>query len=402
MSRPTIYTTASGDTFSSVSRSATGSEASAAKIRASNPGATEPFQSGVVLTIPAFGDGKTKTYRADGIDFKVGGVPVDTLDSFRVTLVADGFRKCEISTANEIQTRAIFPQMQSTPVDIGYNGRALLTGYTDAPKADSSDTRNGMGINVMSDPHLLLSSPPTSAFPMEFKDSDLSVMADRLCGMYSLDNFFDVDPGPRFSKVAIAQNEKPLNFLAKLAKQRAQVITDDAFGSVVFTDGAGIGAPVLIIDDEERPDVTISAEYSMANYYSSVTGVLKSKRGRTAKSKTVNNPHYRGIIKPHEFEISESDEGELETAVNSVMGRMFADSFKVNITVPGWDDRNGNVIAPQSKVKIRSPNDWIEDWIELDIRTVALVKSPNKKTAVLSCVLPGVFGGIIPEVVPWT
>ena len=38
---------------------------------------------------------------------------------------------------------------------------------------------------------------------------------------------------------------------------------------------------------------------------------------------------------------------------------------------------------------------------ELLVSAVTLNAAPNMKTASLTCVLPGVYGGIIPESVPW-
>lgn len=401
MSKPITYVTRKGDTFDSVARSATGADTNADAIRSSNPGASEPFEAGVVLDVPSTTAEVAKVYRASGLDLRVDGKNIDTISDFTITIAIDGFRRCEFTTANEIETRAILPAIKPASVDLGYNGTALMTGHLEAPQADSSDDRKALVCSVASSPEVMTSPPSASAYPLAFEDVDLQNIAQKICGLYSLSSVFDVPPGPVFKDVKIKQTQNAVYFLGNLAKQRSMIFSDDAFGSVVFSDGAALGAPVLIADDEQRPDVNVSTTRNAANYYSHITGILKGKRGRERSRYTVNNKFYNGIIRQHTFEVSDIDKGELETSVNSVAARMFGDVFSATITVPGWTDRNGDVFAPGSLVKIRSPRNYIDDFYELLIRTVTLRGQPDQKTATLTCVIPGVFAGKIPEYLPW-
>lgn len=396
------YTTVSGDTFSSISRALTGSERNASLIKQQNPHATSPLTPGTRLFIKT-GDSAKKKYNSDGLDVRIDGTPLGVYDSFTCTRAIDGFGRAEFVVPNEISTRAILPLLTPLSVDIGYNGQAMFAGYIKTPRPQNDDSKKWLSIDAASWPNLLMGPAPISAFPMEFIKSDLEIIAGTLIAPYGIEWFFYSDFGPVFSKLKIKQDDNVLEFLSGLCKQRGLIIRDDQFGSVVFDTGEISGEPVLAIDGPNRPDVQVGPVIvNPSDYYSHITGVLKSKNKRKRKKKTIENPFYRGIMRQHEFEISDSDEGELETAVNTVAARMFASVFQLPITVPGWTDKNGDIIAPGGSVSVRSPKDYIEDYTELLIAGVTLNGSENYKSSTLTCVLPGVYAGRIPEVVPWT
>lgn len=395
------YVTQVGDTFSSVSRVLTGSERNAALIKQQNPQATSPLVPGTTLSVKSDGNAK-KEFNPFGLDVRVNGESMGAYDQFICSMAIDGFSRAEFIQPNEPEIRGKLPPLTPTAVDIGFNGVPMMSGYTETPKPANTDGRKELRIPVSSWPNILRSQAPISGFPWKFVKMDLEVIVGQLIPLYALEWFFYADIGPVFSKLKILQSDIVLDFLSKLCRERGLVIRDDEFGSVIFDNGVIAGAPVLVIDGEGRPDVSVGpAIYDSTNYYSHVTGVLKSKNKRKRKKLTVENPHYRGIMRPHEFEISDSDDGELETAVNTVAARMFAGVFRLTITVPGWTDKNGDLIRPGGAISARSPKDYINDFTELLIAGVTLNGTGATRTATLTCVLPGVYNGVIPEVVPW-
>ena len=397
---PKSYTTKSGDTFSSISRALNGSEGQANTIKQANPHASSPLEPGTVLTIPSYDT--RKSFKPDGLDIKIDGTAIAAYDSFVISSAIDGFRKVEFSVPNEIQTRDVLKPLQPLAVDIGYNGNSIFSGFMEYPILSETENKKSITVSASSWPNLLLNPPPISTFPVKFVRTDLEIIAGTLIAPYGIQWFFYADYGPVFSKLKLKQSEKVLEFLSRLAKQRALIVRDDEFGSVIFDDGEGYGEPVLVIDGENRPDANVGpAVYSSSEYYSHITGQIKSKNKRRKKKLTIKNPHYTGITKEHRFEVSDIDEGELETAVNAAAARMFAGCFQVPITVPGWTDKNGDVIKAGNTVSIRSPKDYIDDYIELLISEVTLSINGNAKIASLTTVLPGVYAGKVPEVVPW-
>ena len=395
------YVTKPGDTFSSISRALTGSERNAALIKSQNPQAVTPLITGTTLMVKTGGDSK-KGFSPFGLDVKIDGSSMEVYERFTCSMAIDGFSRAEFVLPNEKEIREMLPPLTPTAIDVGYNGDSVMSGYTETPTPENTDTRKELRVSVASWPNMLLSTAPTSSFPWEFVDMDLDLIARNLLALYNLEYEFEADKGPVFSKLKILQSEKVFDFLIKLCRQRGLIMRDGPDGVVVFHSGVSTGSPVLKIDGESRPDVSIGpAIFDSTEYYSHVTGILKSKNKRKRKRLTVENPHYRGIMRPYEFEISDSDEGELETAVNTVAARMFANVFKLPIVVPYWEGENKELLRPGGVVSVRSPKDYIEDYTDLLISNVTLSMTSNQRIATLTTVLPGVYNGRIPERVPW-
>jgi hypothetical protein len=340
-------------------------------------------------------------FKSNGLDIRVGGRKLPAYDSFAMTASMDGFRKTRFITANEPQTREILPQLAPLNVDIGYDSERIFTGYLETPEIQNGETRKALDVSANSNPNLLNSPAPSGSYPIEFTGANLQVIGNRISSLFNLEAFYYAEPGAKFTRASLKKGANSLEFLTRLAKQRTQIITDDQFGSVIFSDGKSAGAPIMSIDATKRTDVKVTAQFNASKFYSSVTGVLKGKRGRNKKEFKINNNYYIGIEKPYEFPIDESDEGEIEEVTKSVYARMFADVFSVNIVMPGWRDKNGDLIEPGKPVKVLAPDYYINEMLEVDIRTVTYNATPNTQSATLSCVLPGVFSGNIPEVLPW-
>lgn len=340
-------------------------------------------------------------FKSNGIDTRVGGRKLQAYDNFAMTASMDGFRKAEFTAPNEASTRDILPQLAPLDVDIGYDGERIFTGYLETPKIQNSETKKALNVSASSNPNLLSSPAPKGSYPIEFTGANLEVIGNRISSLFGLETFYYADAGSKFTKASLKKGGNALEFLTRLAKQRTRIITDDAFGSVIFSDGASSGAPIMSIDASVRPDVTVDVQYNASQFYSSVTGVLKGKRGRNKKEFTIDNNYYVGIEKPYEFEIDESDEGEIEEVTRCVYARMFADVFNVNITIPGWRDRDRNLITPASSLRVLAPDYYINEMTELDIRTVTYNATPDMQSTTMSCVLQGVFSGSVPEVMPW-
>lgn len=397
---PKTYISVTGDTFSSISRSQFGSEMQATIIKQANPQVTVPIPVGTNMVIPTSGTSK-KNFKQFGLDVRIDGSSFEVYDSFICTMAIDGFGRVNFVVPNEIQTRAVLPLMTPLSVDIGYNGFSMFSGFVETPQPQENGNKSLL-IDSSSWPNLLSTPASVTAYPLEFKDSNLEVIANELVKPYDIECFFYSEPGPVFKKVSIKQGENVYEFLAKLAKQRGLIIRDDSYGSLIFDKGEISGSPVLNIDSESRPDVIVGpVVVSTSEYFSSVTGVLKGKNGRRRVGLTANNPHYVGILRPHRFEVSDCDDGELATAVESIAGRMFASCFKLPVTIPGWLDENGELIEPGKSIMVKSPKDYIEDFYELLIATVSFASDGKSKSTTMECVIPGVYSAIIPETVPW-
>jgi LysM repeat protein len=393
------YITKPGDTFSSVSRASTGSERNAQLIRQANPHAVTPIVPGTVLKIPG-GDSK-KGFKPFGLDIKIDGVSIQAYESFTHSMALDGFGRISFVVPNEKKTRELIPMLQPVAVDVGYNGVPKFSGYIETPVPSSDDKGKRIEVTASSWANMIASKMPITSFPIEFKECAMDVIAKTLIDPFMIEHFFYAEPGPVFKKITMEQSDSVLDLLSELCRQRAYVIRDDEFGSIVFDDGSISGAPIMRIDADTRPDIDVSISASVDDWYSHITGVLKSKRKRDRKKVVWENPFYRGILKNHEFEVSHIDEGELTTAVNSVAARMFGSVFELTVTIPGWTDKNGNAIKPGSSIEMKSETNYIPEMKEFLIAGVTNNGTPSSMTTTMTCVCPGSYAGVIPSEVPW-
>jgi len=250
---------------------------------------------------------------------------------------------------------------------------------------------------------------------MEFERMSLKQIAEQVCETLGIGVVFDLDPGAKFRRVNVKQvgdrgttrkrdtdvSGDILPFLADLAAQRNFIISDDEFGNLVFWRGEGTGEPILEIDDGVQPDSAVSVSFSDDAYYSSITGVMPSKTRRRGKTYTVQNPFFTGLVRPYTYMVEDIDQGELETAVNSTAARMFAGVFSAEINRAGWTDLNGDRIQVNRLIRFRSPSNYIENWTDLLISGVTLENDEGSETAQVTAVLPSVYSGKMPEVLPW-
>jgi prophage tail gpP-like protein/phage tail protein X len=395
------YRTVQGDTFSLVARKTVGVDTAAADIQKANPGIKEPLQEGVTLIIPA-SIASGKTFLSSGLDVLVNDIRFSTMPEFSISTRIDAIRKATFTVPNEIATRSVLTPLSPLECRIGYFGSQFAQGRIDTPVPQNTTASKSLTVGMYSEAGLLeANTAPLSSFPREFKNMNLQQIAEDICKTMGVGTIFDFDPGARFKKVKMKQSDKVLSFLSRLAMQRNFIISDDEFGNLVFWRGLGIGAPILEIDDDARTDVQVSVKFNDSQYYSSVTGTLGTKTKRKGKSFTVQNPFFNGIVRPYNFTVKDLDAGELETAVRTTAGRMFASVFTATINIADWKDRNGDIISPNKFIRLRSPSNYIQDWEEFLISGVDLTNRAGSESAQIEVVLPSAYSGEIPERVFW-
>lgn len=404
------YRTLGGETFNLVARQTTGNDLDASLIRRANPGISEPMPPGLTLQIPEVPKAHG-VETLDEIEIKIedkllglSPIRIGTADNIELSMAVDAVTKMGFTLPNEPETRDIFTPLGDPGVTMAINGKKVLTGRCDSPKTENAANSKVMMINTYSTPGILETTcPPISAFPLEFKDMPLNLIAQQLCAFHGITTSFEADPGPRFKRVDIQPGENILPFLAGLATQRNLVITSDAEGQLVFWQGGGTGTPVSRLEKGMPEVLNCPTTIDQAYYYSSVTGIMpsKSRKNKMGKQFTVDNPHKTDIVRPYNFEAMDIDEGELETAVEAAAGRMFAGVFTVDLTLTTWEDQSGQLFVPGKLLSLKSEEDFIKNSYDFLIASVTLMKVATSKTANMKLVLPGVYSGEIPQRLPW-
>jgi len=392
-----------GETWGVVARQTTGNDTNASAIKRANPALREPLQAGAIVQVPMM-HSSTESIGQGELDIQVDGKTIGTLDDFELVLSIDAIAKCGFSVPNEPETRSLFTPLGSQRITVDHLGERLFTGRCASPQPENTPNQKDLIIACYADPGVLETCTPSiEKFPMEWKKTLLEQIAEDLCGEHGIAVQFVTPTSSRFKRVDIAPGQNVLGFLSDLASQRGLIITSDSSGTLLIHTGHVDGPVVSFLENGKHPTESITLTINEDNYYSSVTGIVpaKSKRGKIGAKFTVQNPHATSVVRSYTFDCNDIDKGELETAVRSTAGRMFAGVISCAVNVATWQNDLGSVYQPGQLVSLQSEEDFIPDPFTFLVTMVTLRKSAGSQTASLHLSLPGVYSGEMPTRLPW-
>lgn len=301
------------------------------------------------------------------------------------------------------EVRRAFAPLAFPAVTVTVEGELVLTGRIKdvAPNVDAS--LKSIGVTVYSTAHELteICAAP-ELLPLEFNGLDLRQIADRLVTpSIGVSPVFDGLAGAVFGRVRCEPDATLHSFLVDLALQRGFVLSDWPDGAPRFRSAPVSGSPVARLEGE--PLTRVTTMINASDWYSTLTGRASRKAGRGGSSFTEFNPLYRGSHpRHHTLRLDDTESGDVPSAVRAAMGRMAASVVSYTVDdVPTWRDSAGALWLPGATVTLLAPEAMIYRETEFLIRAVRLRQTADVETASLSLVLPGAFGGDLPEVLPW-
>lgn len=397
------YRAQGGETWSDVARRTTGNDLDANAIKRANPALQEPLEERFLVQIP-MGDFQPSNIGQGDLVIQVDGYTLGTLDDFEMVLAIDAISKCSFMVPNEPDTRALFLPLQSQRITVDHLGERLFTGRCASPQPQNTPNQKTLSIEAYSDPGILeLCSPSIEKFPLEWKNSLLEQIAEDLCDEHGIAVQFETPTSSRFKRVDITPGQNILGFLSDLASQRGLILMSEASGTMLIHTGSSDGPVVSFLQNGKHPTENIDLTINEDKYFSSVTGIVppKSKRGKIGAKYTVQNQHATSVVRSYTFECRDIDKGELETAVRSTAGRMFAEVVSCSVDVATWKNDSGSVYKPGQLVSLQSADDFIPDPFSFLVTMVTLRKSAGNQSASLNLSLPGVYSGELPIRLPW-
>ena len=88
--------------------------------------------------------------------------------------------------------------------------------------------------------------------------------------------------------------------------------------------------------------------------------------------------------------------------MRAALGRMVGGVVTYTVDeLPAWRDPRGELWQPNTTLSLIAPEAMIYRETELVVRSVRLHQTPDGETTSLGLVLPGTFGGALPEALPW-
>ena len=414
----TTYNVVGGDTFELIARKQYGTEQGAGAIASANPGVLQPLLPGTTVIGPdwrIFGLRDTQQTvlqpppvvladNPDEVAILIGGVRFRFWSAVRITRATDNLDTIEFSAPFDPDLpnfREMFRPFSYQTLDITVGGEQLFTGTLVGVDPTVGVDSIIVDVSGYSRPGVLADcTAPASAYPIEFNDLTLPEIAHKLLEPFGLGTeFFDV--GSPFDRVALAPGSAILPFLAGLAKQRTLVMSSTTDGALLFWRSLPAGAPVASLRQGSAPVISIDPFFAPQNYFSHMTGLEQVTVGEYGSQFTARNPRLSGVIRPTSFMIRDTAPGDIEAVVNAAAGRMSGNAVGYTVEVATWRDPQGALWEPNTNVQLLAPGVMVYEPYTFEIRGVSFNATDKSRTATLDLVIPGSFGGILPESMPW-
>lgn len=405
-------TTRKGDTFDLLARRAYGDDQQSSLLRSANPGAVEPFEAGMVLTVPDQPNAPRNTpptvqaANDSELALLINGQRFRFWTGISITRSIDSMDTLNISAPFEpgdAQFRATFKPFAFAPVNVNVGGAPLFTGTMLTVDPDLKEDGRTVAAACYSVPAVTGDcTAPASSYPLEWNAAGLRTIAEAAAAPFGLSVVFDAEEGAVFERVALKPGEKVLPFLIKLAQQRGLLVSSTERGQLLFTKSIDPGRPVARLTEGASPLVDVVPMFNPQDYYSEITGIEPVVVGLRGGQVTVRNPRLRGIVRPLTFEVSDTVNADIEAACNAKAGRMFANVVNYSCNVATWRDPYGNIWKPNTTVTIDAPGAMIYGEYEFLVRAVTLSRTGDGgEVATLALTIPGAFNSEIPEALPW-
>lgn len=320
---------------------------------------------------------------------------IDSIDTFSFSAPFD---------SSSLLYREAFRPFSYKPVSIYYGQQLILTGVLLAPQSEANPDSKTLTITGYSKPGILNDCMmPITSFPLEFNNQSLQQITNKVCQPYGIKNQFISSSGNIFEKVAIEIENRVLEFLIPLAKQRGLLTTNDEYGKLIFWKSES-GSPVANFKQGELPFISCSPNFDYQNFYSHITAISKTTELEDSAQKTYINNYLvnRGINRHYNYKEEDVTSSELQQAVKEKAGRMFGESASYSLTVQGHKDKNGNLYKKNTIITLLAKDAMIYRESNFLIKGLTMSRSSDGGDITnFDLVLPGAYTGEIPEVFPW-
>lgn len=413
------YKCRAGETLESASIANYGSKDFQSLISSANINLVIPLAAGVVLNIPdkpgvlSPADeltGVTENQVTIAIDGKIFKYWSDMTLTKSISAVST-FDFQSVFDPNNAEMRETFRPMKYKPVSIYLGKKKILTG-TLVDILPSLDDTSIISASGYSKPGVLGDCcSPYSLYPLEFNAMKLDSIARFVCKPFGIDVVFLAPVGEPLDPVLMndydridpKEDEIILGYLASLAKQRNQVIADNAAGALVFQQATKKGNPVAKLYEGQSPLLSVRPSLTPQQFFSHITGLAEVDILEQGEALTVVNQKIpAGVLRPYTFSANQAGDITLAAAVKYKTSLMFGSCISYDISVDTWRDQNGNEWAPNTTLILKAPSAMIYREYEFLIADVVFKNtSKGEQIADIKIVLPESFSDTTPKVLPW-
>lgn len=394
-----------GDTIEDIAKKVYGDISKASLLLGANPAIIDGFLPiGKPLVTPKE-DIPYKAANKENITLYIDGKAFDTWSGINLSLEFDGIDQVSFSAPFDYDNkehREIFKPFSYKECEVYISGERLFAGVIMNASPSCDPNKSTVSVVCYSKAGVLNDcQAPTSIYPLEFKKTYLVNILNKVCEPFGVPVVLESDQGAVFEQVQLAAEKKVWSFFSDLAKNRNCIISTNKDGGISIVKEVKAGNPVAYLVEESLPMIGIEPGINSQDYFSTITGIEPTRKGKKGAKITLSNPHLYGVLRPYVFKVSDTKGGTVQTAVNAKAGRMFANVVSYAVTVASMKDSNGNYWQPNTTILIKAPSAMIYEQYEFFIHKVNIIEDENRTIAVLTVTLPGAFSGKIPERMPW-
>ena len=207
--------------------------------------------------------------------------------------------------------------------------------------------------------------------------------------------------GDNFGRIEQDETETDADFLQRLASAKGFLITSMPDGNLLICRANTGDKPAVALIEGQAPVKSVASSFDGQRRFSTWKGYVEES-GVTSKPVVLSDPtvpRNRTFC----FKASDSEEGNLSTAVKWRMAKSFNEALSIPVTVEGWRNAEGELWAENMKVTLLAPSAFIFKETEFIIESVSLTKDDSGgDEAGLSLVLPGSYTTTMPKPpFPW-
>jgi len=410
-----VYTVRIGETWEIIARKVYGAEERVDVLRSANPGQPAQPTPFTILLTPELPNSPI-AFTADPPLIDLGDTPnqvtilIDNKEfrewtTVNVTSDVGKFKTATFTTPFEaeiIDFKEIFRPLAFKQISIYVGGSRIFRGRM--VKIDPVITPDSKILNVScySLPGVLQDCTlPPSVYPLQFlEEPNLKQIADRVCKPFGISVVQAVDVGSAFEEVTCGVSSKVFSFLSGLAKERGVLLSDTDDGELLLQTGALDGNPVAILKQGESPLISIAQDFKPQSMFTHITAVGNYYAGDGDGTSSVINHGtlFTNSFRPMTYTLSDTRQGQVQTAAIAEYGRMLANVINYNVEVTGWRDPDGDLWSPNSIIQIEAPDAMIYKPYNFMIKSVSFSKTSDKDVTSMVLTLPGLLAGVIPSI----
>jgi prophage tail gpP-like protein len=274
------------------------------------------------------------------------------------------------------------------------SGRLISLGFKTGPRKEFT------GLSGYSLPGVLNDcSIAPEDYPLQTNGLSLLEIARKFTSRFGIsiqvDNIVSSVMNAPIEETTAKEGQTVYAYLRDLCNSRNVIMSHTLDGKLLFTRATPQKTPVMDFG-EGLPGLEYSLKFNGQQLHSHITVMKEADdEGGNAGQTTIRNPFVPFTFRPKVITQDSGSDIDTETAAKTALASELK-NIKIQISMEGWEDSNGDLLLPGKIVSILNKDLFIFERTNLFVESVEFSGDSKQKTSVLECVLPSVYDGSNP------